>query len=63
MSQAHIDSIRHSLRYQALAIPEELLEMAGALLFAVAFARVLDRRAAAVTKMARRYGETTSSQD
>jgi hypothetical protein len=63
MSQAHIDSIRHSLRYQALAIPEELLEMAGALLFAVAFARVLDRRAPAVTKMARRYGRRQEVRD
>ena len=63
MSQAHIDSIRHSLRYQALAMPEELLEMAGALLFAVAFARVLDRRAPAVTKMARRYGRRQEVRD
>jgi hypothetical protein len=56
MSQAHIDSIRHSLRYQAIAIPEELLEMGGSLLFALAFARLLSRPASPVTNMARRYG-------
>jgi hypothetical protein len=56
MSQAHIDAIRHSLRYNAIAIPEELLEMGGSLLFAVAFGGVLSRQASAVTKMARRDG-------
>jgi hypothetical protein len=56
MSEAQIDSIRHSARYLALAIPEELLEMAGSLLFAVAFAGVLSRPASTVTNMARRYG-------
>jgi hypothetical protein len=47
MSEARIDEVRHSLGYFALAIPEELLEMVGALLFAVAFARAASRRGTA----------------
>jgi hypothetical protein len=44
MSQAEIRHIRHGLGYQAMSIPEELLEMGGSLLFAVAFARLASRR-------------------
>lgn len=60
MSHQEVLDIGGSLVYQAIAIPEELLEMAGVLLFAVAFARALGRRAA-MTKMARRDGRRRTS--
>jgi hypothetical protein len=47
MSQAEIHDVQDSLLYNALAIPEELLEMGGALLLAVAFACAVSRRRAA----------------
>ena len=46
MSSRQIDDKAHSLAYYALAIPEELLEMAGSLLLAVAFAAAVSRIAA-----------------
>jgi hypothetical protein len=38
---AEVMELTHSLAYYALMIPEELLEMCGALLFAVGFARLV----------------------
>jgi hypothetical protein len=46
MSSEEINDISHSLAYYALAVPEELLEMGGSLLLAVAFAAALHRVAA-----------------
>ena len=46
MGSQQIDERSHSLAYYALAIPEELLEMAGSLLLAVAFAAAVSRIAA-----------------
>jgi hypothetical protein len=43
MSPGKIDDITHSLPYYAMAIPEELLEMSGSLLLAVALAAALRR--------------------
>ena len=46
MSRTEIDDITHSLPYYAMAIPEELLEMSGSLLLAVALASAVSRAAA-----------------
>jgi hypothetical protein len=42
-----INDATHSLAFYAMSIPEELLEMTGSLLFAVAFASAVRRRAGA----------------
>ncbi len=46
MSSSQIDDVTHSLPYYALSIPEELLEMGGSLLLAVALAAAVSRIAA-----------------
>jgi hypothetical protein len=47
MSKKEINDITHSLPYYAMAIPEELLEMGGSLLLAVALATAVSRIRAA----------------
>ena len=43
MSRAEVRELSHSVTYYLMAIPEELLEMTGSLLLAVAFALAVDR--------------------
>ncbi|MEA2207401.1 MAG: hypothetical protein QOE77_4177 [Blastocatellia bacterium] len=47
MSRAEIHEITDSLLYNVMSITEELLEMGGSLILAVAFARAVSRRRAA----------------